>query len=446
MTRDNGVIKVSVGSGIRLVTESMSDVSSASVGVWVGTGSRDETLEQSGISHFLEHLLFKGTEQLTAKDIAEAVDAVGGDMNAYTTKEYTTFYVRTLSEHLDLGLDILCDILRDPALRPDEVDAERQVILEEVLMHRDEPADVVQERFSEVIFPDHPLGREVLGLPEVIEGVTVGEIRGFFDHHYLPGNMVVAAAGDVEHDAVAEAIERRFVGRLGGSAPVRTPPPLDPLGLQVERRQSEQAHLVFGLRAPERRSPERYNLAVLNHALGGGLSSRLFQEVREARGLAYSIGSDRVAYEDTGAMAVSVGTAPENVAEVLGLGAVRARRPAGQGDHRARAPGGKGASACGSAPVARGLRLADGPDRRRPAPPRRGAQHRGAPRADRFGHRRRRGRHCVERVRGSAVPRRRRPVRGERFRGLTLRPAVWFGKPASGYPTDGGRCRPKREC
>jgi predicted Zn-dependent peptidase len=314
------VIKVSqLGSGLRLVTESMSDVASASVGVWVGTGSRDETPAQSGISHFLEHLLFKGTASRTARDIAEAVDAVGGDMNAYTTKEYTTFYVRALSEHLDLSLDILCDILREPALRPDEVDAERQVILEEVLMHRDEPADVVQERFSEIMFPDHALGREVLGLPDVIEAVTVEEIRSFFDQHYLPRNMVVAAAGDLEHDAVAEAIERRFVGRVGGEAPSRTPPPGAPLPLRVERRRTEQAHLVIGLRSPERRSPERYNLAVLNHALGGGLSSRLFQEVRETRGLAYSIGSDRIAYADTGAMAVSVGTAPEHVAEVLEL-------------------------------------------------------------------------------------------------------------------------------
>ena len=160
------MIKISqLGSGLRLVTESMNDVASASVGVWVGTGSRDEAPAQSGISHFLEHLLFKGTATRTARQIAEAVDAVGGDMNAYTTKEYTTFYVRALSEHLDLGLDILCDILREPALRPHEVDAERQVILEEVLMHRDEPADVVQERFSEIMFPEHALGREVLGLP-----------------------------------------------------------------------------------------------------------------------------------------------------------------------------------------------------------------------------------------------------------------------------------------
>ncbi len=297
----------------------MPDVSSASIGVWVGTGSRDESDAQSGISHFLEHLLFKGTATRTARDIAEAVDAVGGDMNAYTTKEYTTFYVRALSEHLDLSLDILCDILREPALRPDEVDAERQVILEEVLMHLDEPSDVVQEHFSEAMFPGHPLGREVLGLPEVIKRVSVAEIRAFFDQHYLPGNMVVAAAGDVDHEAVAVEIERRFAGREGGAPPVRRAPGANPQPLAVERRDTEQAHLVLGLRAPARKSPDRFKLAVVNHALGGGLSSRLFQEVRESRGLCYSIGSDRIAYEDAGAWAVSVGTGPENAEEVLGI-------------------------------------------------------------------------------------------------------------------------------
>jgi predicted Zn-dependent peptidase len=312
------LIKTSVlNSGIRLVTESMPDVASASIGVWVGTGSRDETGAQAGISHFLEHLLFKGTDGRTARDIAEAVDAVGGDMNAYTTKEYTTFYVRTLSEHLELGLDILCDILREPALRPDDVDAERQVILEEVLMHLDEPADVVQELFGEAMFPGHPLGCEVLGDPEVIQRVTVPEIRAFFDYHYLPRNMVVAAAGDITHEVVAEEIERRFVGRDGGQAPSRTSPGADVHTLTLQRRDTEQTQLVVGTRAPARRSPDRFSLAVLNHALGGGLSSRLFQEVRETRGLAYSIGSDRLAFEDAGALAVSVGTSPEHAAEVL---------------------------------------------------------------------------------------------------------------------------------
>jgi predicted Zn-dependent peptidase len=297
----------------------MPEVSSVSVGFWVGTGARDETEEQAGISHFLEHLLFKGTPLRSARSIAEEIDAVGGDMNAYTTKEYTTFYVRLLGEHLDLGLDILCDILTDPALRPDEVDAERQVILEEVLMHLDEPADVVQERFAEALFPDHSLGREVLGIPQVIREVGVKEIRSFFDEHYLPGNIVVAAAGALDHDSVAEEIERRYLGRNGGSAPARTPPGESVVGKVVQYDETEQAQLVFGVRAPERRSPERFTLAALNHVLGGGLSSRLFQEVREERGLAYSIGSDRVAYADAGALAVSVGTAPAHAREVLAI-------------------------------------------------------------------------------------------------------------------------------
>jgi predicted Zn-dependent peptidase len=313
------ITSTTLSNGIRLVTESMPDVASLCVGVWVGTGSRDETPEQSGISHFLEHLLFKGTPERTAREIAEEVDAVGGDMNAYTTKEYTTFYVRALAEHVDLCLDILGDILCRPALRREEVDAERQVILEEVLMHRDEPADVVQELFAAAMFPNHPLGREVLGEPEVVGKVTVPEIRSFFDTHYLPGNMVIAAAGDLDHAVLAEGIGARFSGRSGGVAPLRSAPSAPSIPLVVESRETEQAQLVLGVRAPDRHSPERFSLAVLNHVLGGGLSSRLFQEIREARGLAYSIGSDRSAYHDAGTLAVSVGTAPDNAQEVLEL-------------------------------------------------------------------------------------------------------------------------------
>ncbi len=218
------ITTTTLDNGIVLVTEAMPEVSSLCVGVWVGTGSRDETPEQSGISHFLEHLLFKGTPERTAHQIAEEVDAVGGDMNAYTTKEYTTFYVRALAEHVELGLDVLCDILSRPALRPEEVDAERQVILEEVLMHRDEPSDVVQELFAAAMFPGHTLGREVLGEPEVITEVSVPAIRSFFDTHYLPGNMVIAAAGDLDHARLAAAIEARFAGRSGGAPPVRQAP------------------------------------------------------------------------------------------------------------------------------------------------------------------------------------------------------------------------------
>jgi predicted Zn-dependent peptidase len=297
----------------------MPGVRSVCTGFWVGTGSRDESPSQAGISHFLEHLLFKGTPTRSARSIAEDIDAVGGDMNAFTTKEYTTFYVRTLAENLDLGLDILSDIMWSPALRTEEVDAERQVILEEVLMHLDEPSDVVQERFAEALFPGHPLGREVLGIPEVITGVTVPEIRSFFDEHYRPGNIVVAVAGDVDHDSVAEGIDRRFAGAPAGVSPQRSAPGPEIRTLDVMSRDSEQAHLVVGVRGPDRRSPDRFALSLLNHSLGGGISSRLFQKIREERGLAYSVVSDRIAYGDAGALAVSVGTAPERAKEVLRL-------------------------------------------------------------------------------------------------------------------------------
>ena len=305
--------------GIRLVTEKMPGVRSACTGFWVGTGSRDEDGPQAGISHFLEHLLFKGTPERSARSIAEEVDAVGGDMNAFTTKEYTTFYIRTLAEDLGLGLDILCDIMTDPAFRTEEVDAERQVILEEVLMHLDEPADVVQERFAGALFPSHPLGRDVLGDPEVISGVGIAEIRSFFEGHYRPANIVVAAAGDVEHERIAELLERRFSGAERGGPPARLGPGEDVRALDVTTRDTEQAHLVLGVRGPERRSPKRFALSLLNHSLGGGISSRLFQKIREERGLAYSVVSDRVAFADVGALSVSVGTAPERVKEVLDL-------------------------------------------------------------------------------------------------------------------------------
>jgi len=304
-------------SGMTLVTDVMPEVRSACIGFWVGTGSRDEGEGEAGISHFLEHLLFKGTPSRSARSIAEDTDAVGGDMNAYTTKEYTTFYMRLLAENLDLGLDILSDIMWNPALRPDEVDAERQVILEEVLMHRDEPADVVYENLSTAVFGDHPLGREVLGLPEVITSVSVEGIRKFCDHHYRPGNIVVAAAGDIDHELLAKGLEDRFSGLSGGKTPIRSAPGPTTQQLTVERRDTEQAHVVLGMRGSSRRDPERYALSILNHALGGGLSSRLFQKVREERGLCYSIGSDRVSYADAGLLSISVSTSPENVEEVL---------------------------------------------------------------------------------------------------------------------------------
>ena len=303
--------------GIRLVTETMADVRSVAVAYWVGTGSRDEPGELAGASHFLEHLLFKGTERRSAAAIAEALDEVGGDCNAFTTKEYTTFYIRLLSDHLGLGLDILSDIMWAPALRPSDIEAERTVILDEILMHADEPADLAAERWQAAMFPGHSLGRDTLGTASSVRLITRDDIADFCARHYRPSNMVVSVAGDCTHEVAAAELERRFCGVSGGGAPERTPPSPDIVSLDVVRRPTEQAHLVYGARSVSRFDERRWALSILNHVLGGGLSSRLFQKVREERGLAYSVWSERAAYQDTGSLAVVVGTAPEHVDEVL---------------------------------------------------------------------------------------------------------------------------------
>ncbi|MCL4423681.1 MAG: insulinase family protein [Actinobacteria bacterium] len=303
--------------GVQLVAEPMKEVASVSAGFWVGTGSRDEHPLQAGASHFLEHLLFKGTATKSSRWIAESIDAVGGDMNAFTTKEYTAFYVRLLSEHLDLGLDVLCDIMWSPALRPEEMEAERQVILDEILMHEDEPSEVAAEHLAASLFPDHPLGSEVLGERETVGSMTVESLREFFECHYRPENMVVSVAGSVDPAEVALGIERRFAGKPGGRRPLRTPPTQPPRPLTVVTRPTEQAHLAVGMPALTRGDPARWTLSVLEHTLGGGLSSRLFQEVREKRGLAYAIWAERAAFEDAGTLSVSVGTAPGHLSEVL---------------------------------------------------------------------------------------------------------------------------------
>ncbi len=308
-----------LGNGAVAVVEPMAEVRSVALGVWVGTGSRDEDDARAGCSHFLEHLLFKGTPTWSASEIAEAIDAVGGDMNAFTTKEYTAFYVRLLSDHLDLGVDILGSIMTDPALREHELEAERQVILDEILMHGDEPADVAVERLTEAMFPGHPLGREVLGTADSVQGLRAAEVRGFFEEHYRTGNMVLAAAGDLDATRLLDTLDARFSSRTGGRPPLRLAPGPTVGGPVVLPRDTEQAHLALGMRIAGRHAEERWAVAVLNHVLGGGLSSRLFQEVRERRGLAYSIWSDRTHFEEAGVLSIGAGTAPEHAPEVLEL-------------------------------------------------------------------------------------------------------------------------------
>jgi predicted Zn-dependent peptidase len=305
--------------GLTVVTERMPDVRSVSVGFWVGIGSVDEAPAQAGASHFLEHLLFKGTPERSARSIAEAVDRVGGDMNAFTTKEYTTFFVRLLAEDAGLGTDLLSDIMWSPAFRPDEVESERQVILEEILMHADEPADLVHDVLAGALFPGHPLGREVIGEQATISAMSRDDIARFHAEHYKPTNIVVAAAGRIEHDEVVERVGAGLSGRRGGCTPTREQPGAPSERLRVMNRKTEQAHLAIAVPAPDRDDEDRHAMGIIEHVLGGGMSSRLFQSIREERGLAYSVYAYRLGFKGAGALAVYAGTSPASVHEVRDL-------------------------------------------------------------------------------------------------------------------------------
>src|SRR6476619_4854240 len=308
-------------SGLRVVTELLPALRSVAVGFWVATGSRDETDAMAGASHFLEHLLFKGTETRHALEIAEAIESIGGDMNAATGQELTQFYVRVPDRYLPLALDILSDIVWSPALRTDDVESERQVILEEIRMRDDTPDDLVHDVFASAVFPAHPIGREIVGSPETINAMDRDAIAGFHAAHYHPSNVVVAAAGNLEHDDVVATVEAAATNAPRGDRPARPAyhGDTDPLPVVAVEDDLEQVHLVLGMRALPRHDPDRYAFGVLNQVLGGGMSSRLFQEVREKRGLAYSVYSYRAAYEETGALGIYAGTAPERIDELLGV-------------------------------------------------------------------------------------------------------------------------------
>jgi predicted Zn-dependent peptidase len=320
MTAETVIHRSRLGSGLRVVSESIPGVRSVAVGFWVGTGSRDETDEIAGASHFLEHLLFKGTDRRSAAEIADAVESVGGDMNAFTAQEMTAFHMRLPSDHLATALDILSDIVWTPALRPVDVDAERNVILEEIHMRDDTPEELVHDVFVDAVFPGHPIGRDVIGSRETIAAMSAADIAAFHGRHYHPSNVVVAVAGDLTHDVVVDLLERG-VPLDDAARPARpvydgNPPPRP---LAVVERETEQAHVVLGMRSLPRADPDRYALGVLNQVLGGGMSSRLFQEVREQRGLAYSVFSYPAAFEETGVLAIAAGTRPERVDELLGV-------------------------------------------------------------------------------------------------------------------------------
>jgi predicted Zn-dependent peptidase len=312
-----GVEQTELTNGLRIVTETMPEARSVTLGVWVRVGGRDEVDALSGASHFLEHLLFKGTEGRSARQIAEAIDSVGGEMNAFTAREHTAYYARLPHGRLDLGIGILGDVLSEPSLRPDEVEAERQVIVEEILMNLDAPEDRVHTLLCEALFPGHPLGREVLGGLDSVGAITRDDIAGFFDRWYRPGTMVVAAAGRLDHDAVVAATEAALGGRTGGELPAREAPAPLAATISVEHDDTEQAHLCLGWRSLPTGDEDRWAMAVANQALGGGMASRLFQEVRERRGLAYSVYSHPTAFSDSGYLTIYCGTAPKRVDQTL---------------------------------------------------------------------------------------------------------------------------------
>jgi predicted Zn-dependent peptidase len=313
-------------SGLRVVTERMPGVRSVALGFWVLAGSRDEPPPISGSSHFLEHLLFKGTKTRTARDIAEAFDAVGGDVNAFTAKEYTCFYARIRDRDLPMAVDHLCDMFRNSVIRTTDVEAERQVILEEIHMHEDMPDDLIHDLLNETLWPEHPLGRPILGTAQSVAAAGRDQIRRFYKHHYVPGSLVVVAAGSLEHESLLELIRSGMdtgpVRHEGPSSWHRREagrPPAPSGHSMVRRRKTEQAHICIGTNGLARTDPERFAFGIVNNAIGGGMSSRLFQEIREKRGLAYSVYSYHSMYTEAGLFAAYAGTTPARAKEVLDI-------------------------------------------------------------------------------------------------------------------------------
>jgi predicted Zn-dependent peptidase len=328
---DGGVVsqvrRTVLPGGLRVVTEAMPGVRSATIGVWAGVGSRDEAANLSGASHFLEHLLFKGTPTRSAMDISVALDTVGGEFNAFTAKEYTCFHARVLDQDLPLAVDVLGDMVTSSVIAAEDVEAERQVILDEIAMHDDDPDDVVNNLYAEKAWGHSPLGRPIAGTAESIATLTRAQIRRYYKTRYRPENLVVAVAGNLDHGSVVRQVRKAF-SRSSFLADSSTRPLPARRGDRVKRsgtgavsesRPFEQVNLILGVNGLVRTDQRRYVLGVLNAALGGGTSSRLFQEVREHRGLAYSVYSFTAHYADAGMFGVALGCLPSKVDESLGV-------------------------------------------------------------------------------------------------------------------------------
>ncbi|ESW61489.1 MAG: peptidase M16 [Rhodobacter sp. CACIA14H1] len=305
-------------NGFRIVTENMPGLLSASAGIWVTAGGRHEQAEQNGIAHFLEHMAFKGTERRTALKIAEEIEDVGGYINAYTSREMTAYYARILSPDVALALDVIADIVLNPVFNADDIETERHVILQEIGQALDTPDDIIFDWLQEVSYPDQPFGRTILGPAERVSAFGRDDLKRFVREHYGPDQMILAAAGGVDHDAIVAQAERLF-GHLKPVGNARLHPAQFAGGEKREIKDLEQVHFALAFEGPGYRAPDVYTAQVYATAMGGGMSSRLFQKIREERGLCYSIFAQSGAYEDTGQITVYAGTSAEEIDDLVGL-------------------------------------------------------------------------------------------------------------------------------
>ena len=309
--------KTTLDNGLRILSESIPYMNSVSIGFFVGTGSRSETLPEQGVSHFIEHLMFKGTEKRSARDIAEKVDDVGGQLNAATDRENTCYYIKVLPEHLGLGLDILSDMLLHSKFAEADVEKERQVVLEEISLYEDSPDELIHDLHMNSLWPGHALGRNILGTRDSIGAMSREMILDYTRRHYMPDNIVVAAAGNLTHDQLVTQV-RRFWDNVRGAAKVSADStPMFASGRHLQEKEIEQIHICLGTPGVAHDDPRYYASHVLNTILGGGVSSRLFQHIREERGLAYSVCSYPSSFRDTGLFTIYTGVSPENCREVM---------------------------------------------------------------------------------------------------------------------------------
>ncbi len=312
--------KTVFANGLTVITEQMNHVRSASVGIWVRSGSRHEDAPENGISHFIEHTLFKGTRNRTSREIAIESDAIGGNVDAFTAREVASYYVKVLDEHLPRAFDLLSDLITAPLFDDEELDRERNVVMEEIKMVEDTPDDLVHEVFAANFWPRHPLGRSILGTAETLATFDHARVADYFTNVYTPRNLVVAGAGHITHEKFVNMVAECLGDLADREAHLKASAPQAALSRIIISKDLEQAHLILGTRCPSMVSDDRYAVHVLNTILGGGMSSRLFQTIREEKGLAYTVFSGVNAYTDAGYMSMYAATSPEHFAEVIRLG------------------------------------------------------------------------------------------------------------------------------